>query len=166
MPTSTPRQNSSSSVSNISVNANNMPTGAVVFSETLSFDIKYDDVTIWGDIGKIALQMNSGAYTTSAYDFSGGTISCAVASPGTGGTPTTLASGQNVPWAIAVDATSVYWTNNNLNGGQGAVMKVALDGGTLTTLAVGQNESYGIAVDATNVYWADYGDGSVRKIAK
>ncbi len=36
-------------------------------------------------------------------------------------TPTTLASasGQSEPWAIAVDATSVYWTED------GNVMKVA-----------------------------------------
>jgi hypothetical protein len=34
-----------------------------------------------------------------------------------GGTATTIASGCD-PWAIAVDATNVYWTNAN-----GAVMK-------------------------------------------
>ena len=40
--------------------------------------------------------------------------------PLTGGAPTTLASGQGYPWAIAVDATSVYWTTV----GDGTVMKV------------------------------------------
>lgn len=59
---------------------------------------------------------------TSVYwtDSSGGTV---MKAPLGGGTPTTLAPGQVGPDGIAVDGTSVYWTNND---DPGAVMKVTL----------------------------------------
>src|SRR5262249_45829507 len=41
-----------------------------------------------------------------------------------GGAPTTLASGQHLPYDIAVDANSVYWTNFS----DGTVVKVPLSG--------------------------------------
>jgi hypothetical protein len=71
-----------------------------------------------------------------------------------GGTPTTLATAQSGPQGIAVDATSVYWTNYT----GGTVMKVPIGGGTPTTLATGQTLPHGIAVDATSVYWTSFTD--------
>jgi hypothetical protein len=72
-------------------------------------------------------------------------VECAKA--GCNGAPTILAVDRDIG-ALAVDATSVYWTNRS-----GTIMKVGLAGGTPTTLATGQNGAVGIAVDATNVYW-------------
>jgi hypothetical protein len=74
-----------------------------------------------------------------------------------GGKPTTIASRQNSPMAIAVDDNNVYWTTQS-----GTVMKAPLAGGPPAALASGQGNLAGIAVDATNVYWT--GTGSIMKV--
>jgi hypothetical protein len=77
-----------------------------------------------------------------------------VMAPVGGGQVKTLASKQNLPWAIVADGESVYWVDDNAAG---AVLRAPLGGGDLTTLASGQNNPDSIAVDATNVYWTTAG---------
>jgi hypothetical protein len=79
-----------------------------------------------------------------------------------GGTPTTIATGQNFPAGIAVDATNVYWTNNL----DGTIMKAPLAGGTPTVIASGQSFPFGIAVDGTNVYWTNNGTNNGGTVMK
>lgn len=50
---------------------------------------------------------------------------------------------------IAVDSTSVYWTN----AVDGTVLKAPVGGGTVTTLASGQGDVMGVTVDSTSVYF-------------
>lgn len=86
--------------------------------------------------------------------------------PLTGGAPTVLASTQDDPRALALDATTVYWTNTGLNNAVGSVMQIAKTGGAPTTLATGLSVPSGIAVDATDVYWVNTTAGTVMRVPK
>lgn len=89
--------------------------------------------------------------------------------PISGGPVEVLASAQNNPGAVVVDATNVYWSNQA--AGSGAVMKVPLAGGTPTTLALDGDIPGDVTIDAANVYWstpysADGSlSGSIEKVA-
>lgn len=80
--------------------------------------------------------------------------------PVTGGTPTILNTVQSGwVYAMAADATNVYWTLNATNG---AVFSAPIAGGPVTLLVAHTDRPLGIAVDANNVYWAGNGTDTLN----
>jgi hypothetical protein len=84
-----------------------------------------------------------------------------------GGAVSTIASGQNAPEGLAVDATHVYWANGGTSSStNGSIVMRALSGGTPTTLVSGLVSPTAIAVDATSVYWTSrVASGAVLKMS-
>jgi hypothetical protein len=69
------------------------------------------------------------------------------------GAAATIAGPSGIAHGIAVDATSVYWTE--YNAAPGAVQKVPLAGGMPTMIANDDYQPSCIAVDMSYAYWAD-----------
>lgn len=76
-----------------------------------------------------------------------------------GGTPVKLAE-SDYPLGIAIDATTVYWTD----AGEGVVYAVPLSGGSRAALATGLESPEAIAVDESRVYFTDTGAGTVMSV--
>jgi len=90
-----------------------------------------------------------------------------IGNPATPSAVTPYVSG-TLPQAVAVDATTVYWTylcQTASTGGctSGGVSSAPRLGGPVTSIATGQTYPAGIAVDATYVYWTDNAAGTVMK---
>lgn len=80
-----------------------------------------------------------------------------------GGTTVEIATSQNIPLGVQVDATSVYWVNQgDTTMADGMVMKAPLSGGSPVTLATGQDIVFDLALDGTTVYWNDWGNQTVN----
>ena len=168
----TPFTSNATSVTDTSATLNgglNNPSGYtttvwIEYGTTASYGTSTTPVA-YAQTGEINVSANlTGLQQSTTYHFrlvtqnTGGTFHGSDNTFATLATPQILASGLNSPHGIAVDSTSVYWTQGD------AVMKVGINGGAATTLASGLNGGEGIAIDATSVYWTERGSGTVRKV--
>ncbi|MFT3774975.1 MAG: hypothetical protein QM820_57235 [Minicystis sp.] len=89
---------------------------------------------------------------------SGGSSATSTSSSGSGGsphfgTPVTIASGQVGPSYIALDSSTVYWSNAGAANGKSEIKSIPKAGGEVFTLSSMQPDILGLTVDATRV-WA------------
>ena len=80
-----------------------------------------------------------------------------------GGAPRVLAEKQH-PYAIAIDATHVYWAKN-LSRQTGSVMRVPKTGGPAQTIADKQGTPYGLTIVGDSLYWVNAEDGTIMRAA-
>ena len=80
-----------------------------------------------------------------------------------GGNVETLSDAPS-PFAIALDADTIYWTSSADVGGR--VLSRKKKGTDTVVLAQDQHGPHGIAVDDKYVYWANTADGSVMRVEK
>lgn len=73
--------------------------------------------------------------------------------------PTDLATAQEAPGAIAMDAARVYWVAGD------AIMSAPIAGGPPATIVSNAGHPSAVAVDGANVYWVDTG-GAVMRVSK
>jgi hypothetical protein len=85
-----------------------------------------------------------------------------IAKDGTTTSQVNIAMNEMSPAGIAVDATSVYWTDL----GNGTINKAPIGGGTKTVLATDQGQPINVVVDSTYAYWTDLMNNRIVKIAK
>lgn len=76
-----------------------------------------------------------------------------------GGASTLLSTTSAGPYAIALNAGNVFWSEDGL------VQTVPKAGGATTQFGVGQPAPRGIAADAANVYWANYFGNAIMQCA-
>jgi hypothetical protein len=68
-----------------------------------------------------------------------------------GGAPVILASGQNDPKGVVVDAAHIYWSSY----GAGTITRANLNGSAATVIASGQRQPFSMAIDDLAVYWVN-----------
>ena len=70
-----------------------------------------------------------------------------------GTSPHAIATGQDDPAGVAVDASHLYWANTDDN----AIVEAGLDGSSPRTIVINQDAPFGVAISAGHLYWSNFG---------
>jgi hypothetical protein len=143
-----PRVNSSSTLAILSVPIDGGLSSAIVSEPVGGWPFAVDARNVyWSLIGTIS----------DAGDLLDGTGEILFA-PLDGGVAEVLASGQNQPAGLVVDAQNIYWANSGtMDAGwaDGAIMKAQLDGGGVAVLAGPRTYPVLVTIDSANIYWCE-----------
>lgn len=94
-------------------------------------------------------------------NLNGGTYPLVVTTAGGSATSTFYIGQKHPPSKLVVDASSVYWLEED-----GSVKKVSVAGGAVTALATGLGSPRDLAQDSTSLYFTDLQTGKVLSVAK
>jgi hypothetical protein len=81
-----------------------------------------------------------------------------------GGSVVPIATGQNAPTGVAVDAVNVYWALYGPNGTDGGIMKAILPSGMPTPVVTGESAYY-LVSNGVNVYFTRGQFGPVESVS-
>ena len=86
-----------------------------------------------------------------------------------GGDLQTVAEVDGVPYGVATDGTSIYWSTLGLDGGifKAPPDAAAPDAGRFPPIVAGQSDPHFVTVGVDNIYWTDWGSQpAIERIAK
>ncbi|MCK6574532.1 hypothetical protein L6V77_25920 [Myxococcota bacterium] len=81
-----------------------------------------------------------------------------------GGASELVANGQARPYAVAIDATTVYWTNESFGLGQGELVSAPKAGGMPVRVATGLSGPHNVALDGTHAWLAEMWSAQLSRV--
>jgi hypothetical protein len=134
----------------VSISGTNFPSSASAVTVTIGGTPATVGTITSTNINVTVPSLNAGTYSL-----------VVTTSAGSSTWPRFVVDALHVPSGLVVDATSVYWLEQD-----GSVKKVPIGGGSVTALATNQGHPHALAQDSSNLYWTDQEGGAVKQIAK
>jgi sugar lactone lactonase YvrE len=79
--------------------------------------------------------------------------------PRGGGTPETIISGQDIPYALVLDGAHLFWTNSSSGRDNGTLMRAERDGKDVKTIVRNLYYPQGLAVNQSHFFLVESRNG-------